>query len=136
MTGPDAGLEALKAEVAPGHGLGAGAASFLTGETLDEVEASAAELARFVTGRRVELHPEPEPSRDPIAEALSAKAQRHERIVAMFTGRPQQPRDQAGRFTGFDGGARPTVARPADPEKGHAEVVLQLARARALGAGQ
>ncbi len=34
--------------------------------------------------------------------------------------------------SGFDGGARPTVARPAEPEKNRAEVILGLARLRAL----
>ena len=106
MTGPDAGLEALKAEVARSSGLGSNAGTLLSGTTIDEVEASALELRRFVAVRRVELQPDPRP-RDPITEALSAKAERREQLARMFSGRREPVRDQRGRFAaGFDGGAR------------------------------
>ena len=53
----------------------------------------------------------------------------------MFSGRAtRQRRDRHGRFT-FDGGARPTIPVPRSPEREHGEVILGLARLRALGGG-
>lgn len=107
-TAPDARLEALRREVATAHGLGPAAVPLITGETVEQVEATAARLARVLnTGNHPEPKRKPEPPRDVFAEASAAKAQRKRELAALFSGRPQ-PRDELGRFaaTSFDGGAR------------------------------
>ena len=121
----------LRRQVAQAHGLDPRAATFITGDTLDEVEASAAELAQLV-----DTTPEPAPRRDVFTEALTAKAQRQRQLAALFTERPARERDAQGRYTarasGFDGGARQSVPAPADPHADHDELVVQLARLRAI----
>jgi hypothetical protein len=104
-------LDALRAEVAAGHGLPAGAESFLTGSTLEEIEAEADALVKVLGAS--ERQPEPEPALDPITAALRQKQQKRQQLVAAVIGRRQQPRDRQGRFTvSFDGGARQPVPPP------------------------
>jgi hypothetical protein len=130
-------LEALKREVAVQRGLGVDAARFLSGEALDQIEQSAAELSALV-----EMHgrQQPEPAQvDPITAALASKAQQKRALAETILGRPQQARDERGRYTSrtvsFDGGARgSTVQPPRDVVREHDEVIGRLARIRALGA--
>ena len=128
-----AGLDEVRSAIAARHGLTESATGFLVGSNVAELEASAGALSRLLSERE-HSQPEPEPF-DIFAAGRAAKIERQRAIVAMASGRrAPQPRDPSGRFGSFDGGARRTVvARPADPAKDHAETVLKLARARALG---
>jgi hypothetical protein len=47
----------------------------------------------------------------------------------------RSPRDQAGRFTGFDGGARQSLPVPKSPEQAHGELIGQLAALRRIYGG-
>jgi hypothetical protein len=123
----------LRSAIALAHGLDQDAATFLTGETIEQLEQSADQLARLVETHHQES--EPAPQVDPITAALQDKARRKRELADTIIGRPRQPRDEHGRYasTGFDGGARASLPRPKDPEAEHGRVVLQLARMRALG---
>jgi hypothetical protein len=119
-------VDEVRAAVAARHGLGADAASFLTGSTIDELEASAERFARFVDEHRQQAQPTSPP--EPISAAIANKQAQKRRLAEMVVGRSRsQPRDEHGRYTGFDGGARRPVTRPADPEAEHNVTVSQLA---------
>jgi hypothetical protein len=96
------------AEVAADHGLPAGAESFLTGSTLDEIEAEADALVKVLGASERQ----PEPTLDPISEALRQKQRKRQQLLAAITGRREQPRDRQGRYVSFDGGARQPVPGP------------------------
>lgn len=117
-----------RAIVAAEHGLDERAASFVSGETVEEMEASASALADLI-GRRDDQVPDDASATDPITAGLRAKAERKAQLRALFTGRstPRQ-RDERGRYasTGFDGGARRTV-RARDPEREHGELLGMMA---------
>jgi hypothetical protein len=112
--------------VAAEYGLSPEAAKFLQGETLEEVEGSAATLVQLLGEHRDE---QPAQALDPITAGMRAKAERKAELHALFTGRTPQPRDDQGRFStsGFDGGARKPVPPPRDPEREHNEMVMQMA---------
>src|SRR5262249_29423845 len=68
---------------------------------------------------------------DPLAEALrngpAVKAARQRALIQALHGRPQQPRDERGRFAGgVDGGARRSVPPPA-PVQAHDRLGLEMA---------
>ena len=108
-------LDRVRAEVAHEHGLDVRAASFLTGSTVEELEASAAGLARLVGCS----DPAPIAPLDLVARSMADKQHRKQALHRLFTGRSPQPRDSAGRFVlrgSFDGGARAAV--PAPPPTG------------------
>jgi hypothetical protein len=123
----------LRRAIAAQHGLSPVAASLLAGESVEELDASAAALARLVGEGREEP--------ESVAEAAladlfdpRARARRKQALTELFAGQPPQPREQSrdsqGRFTrsgSFDGGARqPTPARES-PEREHDALIGQLA---------
>jgi hypothetical protein len=120
----------LRRQVAAGHGLPTGSEKFLAGESIAELEASAAALAQLVT----RADPQ-EP--DPLSAALQAggadKARRQRELLQVLHGTAQQPRDERGRFAGgFDGGARTPVPMKGPPELEHdAWIVDRVVDARA-----
>jgi hypothetical protein len=119
----DDGAE-LRRIVAAEHGLDPKAAPLLVGETVEELDANAAALVRFV-GERQE--PEPELAQGFFARAAEAKARRKKELLALFSGRaPEQPRDERGRWLGFDGGARRAAPVRRPPEQEHNELVAEL----------
>jgi hypothetical protein len=132
--GPD--VEALRLEVAAGHGLGEAAAGFLTGSTVEELEAQAGALARVVGAADARREPEPAAAPgDPLADALAGKEQRQRELAALFTRRAPQPRDETGRYAGrgsFDGGARPSLPLPPPT---HGEWLGQVLRTRSADRG-
>jgi hypothetical protein len=121
-------VDALRGEVATQHGLDPRAASLLSGETVQELEENATELAHFVhTHARDE---EPVVEVDPIGTALAGKAERKRQLAATILRPPLPSRDEQRRFakSGFDGGARLPVPEPSDPLRDHDEFVGELAR--------
>lgn len=135
MNGPDATLDSLRSEVAAARGLAPSAASFLTGETVAEVEASADQLVQVI-GANAERHArEPAAAPDVFAIAREQKAQRKQALLATFSGQAPQPRDETGRFRagGFDGGARrATLPTPAES---HEDWLVRTLRSRAADRG-
>jgi hypothetical protein len=101
----------VRALIAREYGLDSEAAGLLTGETLAEVEASAAALSKLL-GEQREARREQTLAPDFFTGAAAAKAERKQTLLEAITGRAPQPRDERGRFasSGFDGGARQTVA--------------------------
>ena len=126
-------LETLRFDLAAERGLGPDAARFLVGETVAEVEASAAKLASLIGSA-------PEPAESLMGlfgHAPAEKQQRQRALIAALHGRREQPRDPStGRWaTGpfsFDGGARQPMAPP--PESHDAWLTRVLA-SRAADAG-
>jgi hypothetical protein len=123
-------LDTLRLEVAVAHGLPESAAPFLVGSTVEEIEGSARELARFVATGETQ---EPEPPEAPLAHLFDprARAERKQALAELFTRRPQ-PRDEQGRYAstdrgGFDGGARTPASQGRSPEAEHGQFVGQLA---------
>jgi hypothetical protein len=105
------------------HGLDADAALFLQGSTVEEVEASAAVLAKLLR-KRDEL----DTPADLFAGAAARKAERQQALVDALTGRAPQRRDGRGRFAGgFDGGARTPVQVSRAPEVEHGHLIGQMA---------
>ena len=103
----------VRRAICEAHGLDWPAAKFLTGDTIPELEQSAARLADLLHKERP-----PEPSHQPpsIFEVAAAeKAERKRTLVNALCGRFREPRDEQGRYTrpavSFDGGARTTVPR-------------------------
>jgi hypothetical protein len=121
----------LRRTVAVEHGLSLEAAQFLTGSTLAELEASAVALARMIEERR---EPESASATDFFAGAARAKAERKQAVLDAVTGRAPrpQPRDERGRYTGFDGGARQTVA---PRRQSHEEWLADVLRHRRADVG-
>jgi hypothetical protein len=120
----------LRELVAAEHGLPQAAVGFLSGSTLSEVETSAQELNQLLGGRQ----DEPTPPTDLIAMALRAKNARKAKLAQVFLGRPRpQPRDEKGRWVGFDGGARQPLPEPRDPERDHNAAVARLGQRQMLG---
>jgi hypothetical protein len=97
-------LAQLRSEIAAERGLSAESVSFLTGVTLEEVEAQADRLVKVVG--TTDAQPEREPAADLFSTARAAKAERQQALLAVVAGRSEQPRDPAGRYAGrgFDGG--------------------------------
>ena len=124
-------LEALRQRVASARGLPEDAVSFLGGDSVTELEASANALAKL---RGTGDHGDPLPGPDPFGNRAAAKAERQARILRLFAGPPrqEQPRDVAGRYTSFDGRARPATLTSQRPES-HGETILRLAHQSKLG---
>jgi hypothetical protein len=144
VTGPaDAELTEL---IAAHHGLGPDAARFLNGETVDELEAQAADLAKLL-GAHPEREPEPEPQPANPFAALFGNREKHRReraIIAAVTGRTR-PRDPRGRFTAlvttpvkaparnlFDAGPR---TPPPLPPPSHDEWLVAVLRQKPRSGG-
>jgi hypothetical protein len=131
---PDKTLRRL---VATEYGLEPEAATFLTGSTLDELDASAAELVRLLRKRREQE--QPAAGQGLFADAVAATARRKRELTALFCGRAPQPRDERGRFArtsgGFDGGVRgEPVPHRRPPELEHNDLVVRMAElSRAFG---
>jgi hypothetical protein len=124
----------VREAVAHRHGLGADAAAFLTGSTLDELDASAGLLAELVAEHR---GPEPTTNTGPgtFADLIAAKRRRKQELAALFAGQPAQPRDDRGRFaaTDYSRGAR----RPApSPPESHDETLSRLFHTGEANAGR
>jgi hypothetical protein len=104
----------VRRAVAVAHGLTWPAAKFLTGETVSELEESAARLADLLGRQREPEGTERPPSLFDIAAA--EKAERKRTLVDALCGRFPQPRDGQGRYTrpaaDFEGGARRMVPPP------------------------
>jgi hypothetical protein len=125
----DVELEALRHEVAVRRGVGADAASFLTGSTLSEIEASADALVELLGANSDQREPDSTTGTDLFTGIAEAKAARKHALAAVLCGRPQQPRDELGRYArrgGFDGGARQTVPVAQSPAAAHAELLGHL----------
>jgi hypothetical protein len=124
MSEPDS---ELRVAVAVHHGLDRRAARFLTGGTIEELEASAASLAGLI-GEREEPDPVADAPSDLFGGAAVRKAQRQRAILGALTGRQPQPRDEGGRFTArsFDGGAREPIPARRSPEAEHGQLIGQL----------
>jgi hypothetical protein len=116
----------LRERIAGEHGLDAEAAEFLVGTTVEELEQSATALAELVGERHEQEAP------DFFAAAAAAKAERKRALVDLVTGRTQPQRDEQGRYTGFDGGARQSL--PAKPES-HEQWLVKVLRSRRADAG-
>jgi hypothetical protein len=124
-------LDQLRSEVAAGCGLPAGAVAFIDAETVEGIEAQADGLVKLLGSSGQE----PAAQEDLLTTLRAGQAQRKRELAAMFAGRRPQPRDEAGRFASFDGGARPPLPTPSDPEQEHGQAVTALARAaRMFGA--
>jgi hypothetical protein len=127
--------EALRRLVATEYGLEPEAAAFLTGSTLEELDASAAELVTLLRQRREQE--QPSAGQDLFADAVAATARRKREIAALFCGRAPQRRDERGRFSGsggFDGGARQWAPERRPPDLEHNELLVRMAElSRAFG---
>jgi hypothetical protein len=133
VNGPD---EALRRLVAAEYGLEPEVATFLTGSTLDELDASAAELVTLLGKRREQE--QPSAGHGLFADAVAATARRKRELAALFCGRAPQPRDEHGRFArtggGFDGGARQSAPERRPPDLEHNELLVRMAElSRAFG---
>jgi hypothetical protein len=136
MSGPaNAELESLRAEIAAARGLSPHAVGFLDGTTLAEIEAQADELARVIGASGARHEPGAAAGADLFTIAAREKARRKASLAALFSGRTPQPRDESGRFTGFDGGARQPLPVRSDPEREHGELVAQLVSLRRISGG-
>jgi hypothetical protein len=101
----------LARTIAADAGLPQAAASFLVGETVAEVEASASALAKLLAGR-VEEEATIAQTADPITRSIEAKSRKHDGLLRALHGQPAQARDERGRFAGFDGGVREPAPTP------------------------
>jgi hypothetical protein len=127
-------LDELRRAVVSERGLPEASAHFLTGETVEQVEASALEFEKLL----VEKRPEQESATSFLGAVAAGKAARQRALVNLLTGRePPQPRDERGRFesatASFDGGARRRSAQ-SQPE-GHDSVLLRVLRSGEANAG-
>lgn len=78
---------------------------------------------------------EPEPAPDIFTAAAAAKTARKRALLGTVTGRAaHQPRDEQGRFTGFDGGVRRQSAPPR--AETHEETLLTILSNRAAAVGR
>ena len=129
-------LEAIRFQIASARGLLSAAAKFLAGSNLVELEESASAFQRLLSAHAEPSEPEAVAPTNLLADARAAKTARSRAIIEMFSGSPAgQPRDERGRYAGFDGGARRPIPVRASPEREHGDVVLGLARLRALRGG-
>lgn len=129
--------EAAREQVAAAYGLDQRAANFLSGETMEELEASATAFVQLLS-----THAEQRDSsvaRPDLFADAATKARRKREPTALFAGRPAQPRDQAGRFAstagggGFDEGARGQPLPP--PRESHEQWLVRTIRARSADRG-
>lgn len=109
-------LGELQQAIAAEHGLPPEAAAFLTGATIEAVEASAVALGKLLGAVHVSEEPPADREPDFFTVAVAAKAERQQALVDAITGRVPQRRDARGRFAiaggSFDGGARQPVSGP------------------------
>lgn len=121
--------EAVRYQVAAARGLSEDAASFLTGESVEELEHSADALAKLLGAGDDHGDQAMTAEADLFRNPPAAKAERQRRLLALFAGPTPRPRDASGRYaaTGsFDGGAQPAKLTARAPES-HSETVLRLA---------
>jgi hypothetical protein len=129
----------LRLVVAREHGLDEGAARFLRGETVAELEESAVALAKLLDREPHTKEPgeqKPRDARELFSAAATAKAERKRSFLTGLSGLGRQRRDpETGRWTttGFDGDARQPVAQQA-PED-HGVWLVRLLRDRRADAG-
>jgi hypothetical protein len=125
----------LRRAVAADHGLDERAARLLVGATVEELEASAAALARLIRERREEPEPAPASPADVFGAARRAKDARKRALLNALTSAAPQRRDERGRFAGtasFDGGARQSVeSRP----ETHDQTLTRLLRSGEANVG-
>jgi hypothetical protein len=125
----------LRQAVARAHGLDPEAAPLLIGETVDELDASAAKLARLIAERH-EQETAAAATPGPFTNMAAERARRKAELAAIFTGRPVQPRDEQGRYARageFHRGARESAPRPAQSHDQWLTDVLRQRRADAGG---
>jgi hypothetical protein len=122
------GRDELRVELVIARGLNPDAASLLTGTGVEELEASADELAKLVGARSDDQEPEQTDLADLFTNVSSVKARRKRQLAELLVGDAPQPRDERGRWAGFDGGARPSP--PAAPPS-HDEWLLEVLRDQA-----
>jgi hypothetical protein len=128
-------VTALRQLVATERGLPEESATFLSGETLEQIEASASAFEKLL---EVEERRKREPMPSFLVAAATAKHERKRSLENLLTRRPQQ-RDEHGRFAGertgtggFDGGARrgpPAAAESPD------EILIRVLRSREADRG-
>jgi hypothetical protein len=126
-------LDEVRKAVATDRGLPDGAEAFVSGTSLAELEASADALSRLVASHS---RPERSEPQDLFVRTRAEKAERQRTILAMFTGRGPQARNDLGQFSSrgsFDGGARQPVAAPRDAEQEHGKLIGHLAAESKLG---
>lgn len=126
----------LRATIAAEAGLSAEATTFLTGETVEQVEESARELAKLIKAHESQESPAA-PAADLFAGTGAAKAERQRALMGVLTGRPEQRRDEYGRFasgSGFDGGARGSL--PARAPETHDQTLSRVLRTGEANAGR
>jgi hypothetical protein len=132
MSEADAEPDALRREVAASRGLSPSAMSFLDGTTVKAIEDQADTLAGLLTDRGERVH---DAELDVFTRAMQDKVRRRAALASMFAGRPveaAQPRDERGRYAGYDGGVRAPVPVTPDPERAHGELLSQLIAVRRL----
>jgi hypothetical protein len=123
----------LRFAVASAHGLSEDAMPFLFGATLEELEVNADALVALLGARRERTEERWSPSLgDLLTDRASFKTRRQHHLIQALHGRTPQPRDERGRWTGFDGGARPLP--PRRPET-HEEWLTGVLRTRAADRG-
>jgi hypothetical protein len=125
----------VRRAICEAHGLDWAAAKFLTGDTVPQLEASAARLADLLGKQRP-----PEPPQRPSTlfdVAAAEKAERRRTLVNALCGQFPQPRDQQGRYakpaTDFSGGVRESVPLP--PES-HEQMLTRVLRTGEANVGR
>jgi hypothetical protein len=135
----ESNLDQLRVEAVSARGLPPAAASFLTGTTIDAIEAAADELARVVGQREQpgedDLAQSEQPASDFFSRAAEDKQRRRSELLDALTGRPRQERDEQGRFAsgGFDGGSRTS---PPPPAPSHDQTLSMLFASKAADVGR
>jgi hypothetical protein len=117
----------IREVVADRHQLPDGSARFLIGDTVDELEASASELAELV-GERRESEPIVAPA-PTFVDLVAASRARKQQLAALFAGQPAraQPRDQQGRFAAVDFSRGARQSTPPEPPT-HEQTLTRLFR--------
>jgi hypothetical protein len=133
----DDDLDQARRAVAEVHGLDETAAGFLTGRTIEELETAANELAELVAANRGQAPEQVDPLTEALQSGPALKAARQRALVQALHRRPEQPRDERGRYAGFDGGARRSTPQPQSPVEAHDELIVTLSQfSRVYSGGQ
>jgi hypothetical protein len=132
----ESNLDQLRAEAVAARGLDPGAASFVTGTTIAEIEQSADDLASVIRQReQADADEREQPGSDLFTRAAADKQRRRSELLDALTGRPRPERDEQGRFVsgGFDGGSR---TPPPPPAPSHDQTLSELFRSKAADVGR